>query len=282
MIAFSAPRLCRTRLSACLGVVALIGALSACSGSAPSGPTGPTPGAPSVAAGTPSSTAAARTSAEAPPRPTTSPPPSPTPGPTPSPSFSEPTTTNTLAAPPDPTKPAASTAGKLGATVLPVPAGWHTVIKKGDQEEGYSGNGTWVHARDPRYAATDTITIGCAEITRDDFTDPTSALEGSYENGAGQPGVGLAMQFGTATAAAHYVDLYRSQVRACTDPDGPMTARILPSQLGLIDHRTYSGDDQWTEVVKLAGRRVTLIALTDPGHTISRSRAETILRSIRS
>lgn len=260
----------RSQLGARLGVVALIGVLSGCSGSGASGPTGPTPPAPSVGASAPSSSAASTTSAAA------------TPSPTTSPSISEPTTTNTLPAPPEPTKAAASTAGNLGASALPVPAGWHTVVEKGDQEEGYRGNGTWVHARDPRYAATDTITIGCAEVTRDNFTDPTRALEGSYENGSGQPGVGLAMQFGTAAAASHYLDLYRSQVSACTDPDGPMTATVLASPLGLIDHRTYPGGDDWTEVVKLDGRRVTLIALTDPGHTIVRSRAEAILRSIRS
>ena len=263
--------------------MALIGVLSGCSGSEANGPTGPTPAASSLGAGTPSSSATSTSSSTS----TTSAgtPPNSTTGATsarPSPSISEPTTTNTLPAPPDPTKAAASTAGSLKAAVLPVPAGWHTVVKKGDQEEGFRGNGTWVHARDPRYAATDTITIGCAEVTRDDFTDPTSALEGSYQNGSGQPGVGLAMQFGTAAAASHYLDLYRSQVEACTDPDGPMTANILTSPLGLIDHRTYPGGDDWTEVVKLKGRRVTLIALTDPGHRISRSRAEAILRSIRS
>ncbi len=192
----------------------------------------------------------------------------------------EPTTTNTLPAPPEPTKAAASTAGSLTAAALPVPAGWHTVVKKGDQEEGYRGNGTWVHARDPRYAATDTISIGCAEITRDDFSDPRSALEGTYQNADDDPGIGLVLGFGTPTAAAHYFRLYTDQVEACTDPDGPMVATVVPSGLGLIDHRTYPGDDQWTEVVKLTGSRVTLIALTDHGHRIDESQATTILKSI--
>ncbi len=258
-----------------MGAVALVWVLAACTGS---GPTSPVPTSPvqTSASGTvpsatsPASATSIASSASDSATPTTAPPST----------ISEPTTTNTLPAPPDPTKAAASTAGTLTAAVLPVPTGWHTVIKRGDQEEGYRGNGTWVHARDPRYAATDTVTIGCTEVTRDDFTDPASALEGSYQNAAGEPGVGLAMQFGTAAAASHYFTLYRRQVSACTDPDGPMTATVLPSQLGLIDHRSYPGDDEWTEVVKLDGRRVTLIALTDPGHRIGLSRAETILRSV--
>ena len=49
----------------------------------------------------------------------------------------------------------------------------------GGDEEGFLGNGTWVHARDPRYAAQDVIAVGCAAVTRDDYADPTR-LEGNY------------------------------------------------------------------------------------------------------
>ena len=259
-----------------LGAVALVWGLTACSGSGPTSPAPPGTSGTAPLASSPASPTSSQTSFPS----SSETSGSPTPTPDPPSTISEPTTTNTLPPPPDPTKAAASTAGTLTAAVLPVPTGWHTVIRRGDQEEGYRGNGTWVHARDPRYAATDTVTIGCAEVTRDNFTDPASALEGSYENAAGEPGVGLAMQFSTPAAASHYFALYRRQVSACTDPDGPMTATILTSQLGLIDHRTYPADDEWTEVVKLDGRRITLIALTDPGHRIGLSRAETILRSV--
>ena len=94
-----------------------------------------------------------------------------------------------LPPPPAATAPAPSTAGRLSATALPVPAGWQTVARPGGAEEGFRGNGTWVHARDPRYAALDAITVGCADITRDDYTDPTAALEGNYRKGAND-GVG--------------------------------------------------------------------------------------------
>jgi hypothetical protein len=85
----------------------------------------------------------------------------------------EPTTTNTLPPPPPPSGPAPATAGSLTATSLPIPAGWETAVRAGSDEEGFEGNGTWVHARDPRYAAQDVITLGCATVTRDDYTDQT-------------------------------------------------------------------------------------------------------------
>lgn len=94
----------------------------------------------------------------------------------------EPATTNTLPPPPPPTRPAPSTADGLSARSLPVPAGWRTAALPGSDEEGFQGNGTWVHARDPRYAAQDVITLGCSLVTRDDYTDPSAALEGNYKN----------------------------------------------------------------------------------------------------
>ncbi|QGN34555.1 hypothetical protein [Microlunatus sp. Gsoil 973] len=212
------------------------------------------------------------------------------PGPSPAPSRSpssplppEPTTTNTLPPPKAPTSPAPKTAGKLTAKDLPVPKGWRTVAREGGAEEGYLGNGTWTHARDPRYAAQDVITIGCASITRDDYPDPVAALEGTYgRQGAvnSQPGVGEVMQFKSAADATAYYREYRDQVRACSDPDGQVYAKIIGSDEGLIDRRVYDGSSDWTEVGKLTGNRLTLIILTDPGHRITKSQAEAILAKI--
>ena len=95
------------------------------------------------------------------------------------PTVVEPTTTNTLPPPAEPTKPAPTRAGPLTAASLPIPRGWRTVVRAGGPEEGYEGNGTWVHGRDPRYAALDVISIGCAAVTRDDYRDPIHALEGT-------------------------------------------------------------------------------------------------------
>ncbi len=202
------------------------------------------------------------------------------PGPTATaaPEIPEPTTTNTLPPPPAPTTAAASTAGDLDAGSLPVPSGWRTVAGKGGEEEGYLGNGTWVHARDPRYAAFDVITIGCAQVTRDDYTDPTTALEGTYQR-RGEPGVGLVLEFATATDARAYFDLYLEQVAACRGADAPVQISRLDTPTGLIDRRRYP-DSDWTEVGNVVGRRVTLIILSDPKPGMTRTAAAALLAAI--
>lgn len=191
----------------------------------------------------------------------------------------EPTTTNTLPPPRAPTKAAPSTAGDLSAKSLPVPAGWRTIARAGGEEDGYLGNGTWVHARDPRYAAFDVITIGCSAVTRDDYTDPTTALEGTYARHS-EPGIGLVLEFATASDATTYFDLYRQQVDACRGDGGPVQIRVLDSDTGLIDQRTYP-DGDWTEIGKLVDRRVTMIILSDPGHGITAGQAESVLAAVR-
>jgi hypothetical protein len=204
----------------------------------------------------------------------------PTPGPSSSgPATTEPTTTNTLPPPPQPTGPAPSTAGELNAAALPVPAGWRTAKLKGGDEQGFDGNGTWVHARDPRYAAQDVITIGCAEVTRDDYTDPTSALEGNLRSRTGEPGVGLVLQFPDEASATHYFALYTRQVQACTEPHDPVRTALLPGVTGLADRRTYP-DSEWTEVGRQVGRRVTLIVLSDPGFAITGEQAQRLIDRI--
>jgi hypothetical protein len=196
-----------------------------------------------------------------------------------SPGLAEPTTTNTLPPPPPPTGPAPSTAGSLSAGSLPIPDGWRTAVLEGGDEEGFRGNGTWVHARDPRYAAQDVIAVGCAAVTRDDYTDPTAALEGNYPNNSGDPGIGLVLEFADEQAAIKYFGLYRGQVEACTGKQRPVRTAIVPSVNGLVDRRTYP-DSKWTEIVERNARRITLIILSDPGHAISKADAERILVQI--
>jgi hypothetical protein len=191
----------------------------------------------------------------------------------------EPTTTNTLPPPAPPTGPAPSTAGDLGAAALPVPKGWRTVALDGGEEEGFKGNGTWVHERDPRYAAADVIGVGCAPVTRDDYTDPVAALEGNYEGKGRLPGVGLALQFADSGAAERYFTLYRDQVEACTRADGPVRTTLVTGVDGLVDHRTYD-DGEWTEIGRRTGNRVVLVILADPEHTMTRTAAQAILDQI--
>ena len=192
----------------------------------------------------------------------------------------EPTSTNTLPPPPEPSAPAPSTAGVLGAAELPVPAGWRTVALAGGTEEGFRGNGTWVHARDPRYAAQDVIGVGCAPVTRDDYTDPVAALEGNYTSKGGAPGVGLALQFADAGTARRYFELYRKQIKACTGASGPVRITMLTSVDRLADQRRYD-DGEWTEVGRQTAERVILVILSDAGRKIGRAAANAIADQIR-
>ena len=192
----------------------------------------------------------------------------------------EPTTTNTLPPPPEPSGPAPSTAGRLTADTLPVPAGWTPVALEGGSEEGFRGNGTWVHARDPRYAAQDAITIGCADVTRDDYPDPVAALEGNYTGGDGAPGVALALDFAGEAAATAYWERYTAQVAACQALDEPVRTELVDGLPGLLDRRTYP-DGDWTEVGRRSGERVTLVILADDGHRFSRDQARALLEQLR-
>lgn len=254
----------RVPLTRCAGAALAglaLGTVAACSSPAPAAPlSSPAPSLPATGSSPPGASNA------------------PTSGPSVAPD--EPTTTNTLPPPPVPTAAAPSTAGDLRASTLPVPAGWRTVARKGGEEEGYRGNGTWVHARDPRYAAQDVITIGCADVTRDDYPDPVAALAGDYVDPAKRPGNGLALQFADADAAGRYWARYTDQVTACTTVDDPVhTALVAAATTGsdeLVDRRTYP-DSEWTEVARRSGARITLVILSDPGHRFSMPAASRLL-----
>jgi hypothetical protein len=192
--------------------------------------------------------------------------------------LTEPTTTNTLPPPPRPTGPAPSTAGGLSASSLPIPSGWRTAVLPGSDEEGFQGNGTWVHSR-PRYAAQDVIAFGCISVTRDDYTDPSAALEGNYQNQSGDRGIGLVLEFPDEQTAIKYFDPYKRQVEACTRRDQPVRTALVSGVGGLVDRRTYP-DSEWTEIAERNGSRITLIILTDPGHSITKPSAQRILDQI--
>jgi hypothetical protein len=197
----------------------------------------------------------------------------------PDPAEPGPTTTNTLPPPPAPSAPAPSTAGDLTADALPVPAGWRTVALAGGTEEGFEGNGSWVHARDPRYAAQDVITIGCADVTRDDYPDPVAALEGNYTDEDGAPGVGLVLDFADAASAEAYWARYRAQVEACRTLDEPVRTELVEGLPGLVDRRTYP-DGTWTEVGRRSGTRVTLVILADGDRALTREQARALLEQL--
>lgn len=124
------------------------------------------------------------------------------------------------------------------------------------------------------------IGVGCAPVTRDDYTDPVAALEGNYASKRGAPGVGLALQFADQDAARRYFDLYREQVEACTTKAHPVRTTMITGVDGLADRRRYD-DGEWTEVGRQAGARVILVILSDPGGKIDREAAHAILDQIK-
>jgi hypothetical protein len=136
-----------------------------------------------------------------------------------------------------------------------------------------------VHARDPRYAAQDVISLGCILVTRDDYTDPSAALEGNYKNHSGDRGIGLVLQFPDEQAATTYFDLYRKQIHSCNKKGQPVRITILAGVDGLVDRRSYP-DSEWTEIAERNGSRITLIILNDPGHAITKASAQRILNQI--
>lgn len=260
---------CRTGRTRRAALVALTGLVLAagCSGPDPRAPSTTTP---------PKTSATAAPSVSASPSATTG-----------SSAAPEPTTTNTLPPPPRPTRPAPRTAGPLSAASLPVPAGWRTVEPPGNGELGQPGNGSWVQSTDPRYAAQGAIGIGCATVTRDDYPDPTAALTGGYRSRAGDPGVGLALQFGSPADASVYWTAYVRGVRACErGAEGISTAGVREPEVdqgrGLVDRRTDETQDptDWTEVGALRGDRVVLVNLGDPGHAVTDEAADRLLNRI--
>ena len=155
----------------------------------------------------------------------------------------------------------------LTAASLPVRRAGERWRSPGGDEEGFEGNGTWVHARDPRYAAQDVITLGCA--TGDPRRLRRSRLRpwrATTRSERGRPGIGLVLEFATSPTPAASSTLYtRSGAAPAPSATGRCGRRSSPSVDGLVDRRTYP-DSDWTEIGRQTGRRVTLIILTDPGH----------------
>ncbi len=166
-----------------------------------------------------------------------------------------------LPAPPMPSTPAASAAGGLTEKTLPAPPGWKPVVAAGGPDEGYIGNGTAARARDPRYAAYEILAIGCAPVTRADWTDPTGALEVELGNGS-QQGFGEALQFATAANATTWFTVWKQQLTACTDV--PNVTIVTQGPNRLIGRRDYGSGESYAELALVEGRLIRLYILADP------------------
>lgn len=166
-------------------------------------------------------------------------------------------------APSPESSPAPSTAGSLTLSSLPVPKGWKTVAEKGGQDSGFIGNGTPARARSAAHAAFEMMSVGCSEVDRSAWTDPTDALEVGLAQGT-QSGVAEAMVFATEDQAKQWFALFQKQLRACTTSSMPKVTVTTATPTQYTGRRTFSAGQDWSEVGAVTGRTVRLYLLLDP------------------
>ena len=159
-----------------------------------------------------------------------------------------------------PTAPAPTTAGGLTDQHLPVPSGWEPEVREGSLDEGFLGNGTWVHAREAQFSAIGVMTVGCAAVDDSSWEPPTAALEGNLIRD-GQPGVVLALEFPSADAARGFFDGFVQQLEAC-EASGSVT-RVGADADTWLGRRDLGS--AWSEIVGLDGERVTSLIVSDGG-----------------
>lgn len=181
--------------------------------------------------------------------------------PEPSPTTSEPAPTLVpVPEPQAPSGPAATTAGSLDESSLPVPSPWEPVVREGSIDEGYLGNDSWVHEVDPVLRGAGTLAVGCDDAPPD-LTGmvPTAALEGTLELD-GAPGIVLALEFADDDAAAAYFDEYLRQLALC---EGDVVAQVGSSGDRWWGRRDLG--DIWSEAAALDGNVATFVIL-QAGH----------------
>ncbi len=153
----------------------------------------------------------------------------------------------------DPSSPAATTAGDLDDASLPQPDGWSGDVRDGSRDEGFTGNGTWLHAVDPATKGTDVLAVGCA-VTTTDAPQPVAALEGNLATDS-QSGISVAMQFATQTEAEQYFAAWQSQMTACVGSSVTEHSASDDTWLGQWD----VDGTLWSEA---AGQRGDVVKLT--------------------
>jgi len=167
------------------------------------------------------------------------------------------TPTVPLEPPAPPTAPAPTTAGTLDETDVARPEGWSPTARPGSVEDGYLGNGTWVHAVSPEHAALGAIALGCAELGP--YPRPVAALEGTLTGPEGRPGIGLTLEFGDERQARAYFDAWVDQAEACV---GTATTPLSRSEDTWLGRRNL--DTVWSEAVGWRGTRVVLLIVDSP------------------
>lgn len=185
-----------------------------------------------------------------------------------------------LPPPPAPSTPAPSTAGGLSQASLPVPSGWKAVARKGGVEEGYLGNGTPARARDPRRAAFEVMSVGCAAVDREAWTDPREALEVNLAKGS-RTGVAEVMTFASPAQASTWFGLWTKQVEACLDQENPRTTKTSADATSWLGTRSYGSADSWTELGAVNGATVRLYLLQDAAAALTPAQQQALLEQVK-
>lgn len=159
-----------------------------------------------------------------------------------------PTSQEAVPEPQLPTGPAATTSGKLTEKSLVIPEGWEPIANPGSVEDGYVGNGTWVHEVDPVLRGAGTLAVGCIEEPPDlSEMLPVGALEGTLDRD-GAPGITLAFEFADADAAQQFYRTWLTQAEACV---GTVADKIDASDTSWAGYRHL--DEVWSEASAVDG-----------------------------
>ncbi|RMB61927.1 M15 family metallopeptidase [Tessaracoccus antarcticus] len=156
-----------------------------------------------------------------------------------------------------PGAPSPTTAGDLDDRSLPQPDGWQGEVRDGSPDEGFTGNGTWLHAVDPATKGTDMLAVGCAPTTTD-APRPVAALEGNL-TADGRPGISVALQFASEAEATRYFGAWQSQMQACVGDSATELGAPDATWLGRWD----VDGTRWSEAAGQRGDTVKLTLLDD-------------------
>lgn len=189
---------------------------------------------------------------------------SPSSSPTPEPSSASPSGFDRTATP-------ATSSGPLSGQALPDPqvlgSGWVARVDPGSAEDGYTGNGTPVIARDPKDLAQAILPIGCADASVYRVAPPVAehALEADYAyRASGAHGVALALDFGDEATAKRFVSVYTGALKRCTPGEGgSMVVTVAPAPAGAFASVQTDGafGTTWRELVVRTGPVVRIVSV---------------------
>jgi hypothetical protein len=184
------------------------------------------------------------------------------PTPTPSPS----STPTTDAPSPGSLDTPATTSGPLSRASFPSPRrlgdGWRYAVDPGNGEEGYTGNGTPILARDPQEVLQTAVPFGCDRPA--EMPAPRHALEVDY-TWHGRPVIAVRSKFPDAAAASAFFGGRTRNLRACSGRSGspaigPLVTTVTsPSEDAVLSDRTPVSDP-YTELAVLDRDTVVLLA----------------------